>query len=100
MRAACEAAGRDPDDLVYSVALVVCCGRDEGEVGRRAAANSRDPAELRQNGAAGLPEEVLATLARHAEAGATRAYLQVLDVDDLDHLALLAEQVRAEALAL
>jgi F420-dependent oxidoreductase-like protein len=100
VRAACGAAGRDPDELVYSVALTVCCGRNEAEVARRAGTIGRAPAELRARGAAGLPEEVLATLARYAEAGATRAYLQVLDVDDLDHLALLADQVQPGALAL
>jgi hypothetical protein len=29
-----------------------------------------------------------------AEAGATRLYLQTLDIDDLDHLRLIDEQVR------
>lgn len=100
VRAACEPLGRDPDELVYSVGLVVCCGRDEAEVVRRAAVIGQAPAQLRQHGAAGRPDEVLATLARFAEAGATRAYLQVLDVDDLDHLALLAEHVMPGALAL
>ena len=100
VRAACGSLGRDPDELVYSVALTVCCGRDEAEVARRAEAIGRAPAELREHGAAGRPEEVLATLARFAEAGAARTYLQVLDVDDLDHLALLAEQVLPGALAL
>jgi F420-dependent oxidoreductase-like protein len=93
VRSACEAAGRDPDSLVYSVAQVVCCGSTEAEVARRAAAIGRAPDELRRNGAAGLPEEVVATLERFAEAGATRCYLQVLDLADLDHVALLGETV-------
>lgn len=93
VRAACEVIGRDPDELVYSVALVVCCGADEAEVTRRAAAIGREPAELRENGAAGLPGEVVDTLGRYADAGASRVYLQVLDVDDLDHVALLGGSV-------
>ena len=93
VRSACEAVGRDPDDVVQSVALVLCCGADEAEVGRRAAAIGREVGELRANGAAGTPEEVLETLGRYRDAGATRAYLQVLDVDDLDHLALVADAV-------
>jgi F420-dependent oxidoreductase-like protein len=97
VRAACETAGRDPDDLVYSAAVVVCCGADEAEVTRRAARIGRQPDELRTNGAAGTPEEVLDTIGRYAEAGAQRLYLQVLDVDDLDHVALLANEVRPRA---
>jgi F420-dependent oxidoreductase-like protein len=50
---ACEAAGRDPQSLRRSVALVLCCGTDEAEVERRAAAIGRDPSELREHGAAG-----------------------------------------------
>ena len=93
VRAACEARDRDPDELVYSAAQVVCVGADEAEVERRAAAIGRQPDELRANGAAGTPEEVVARLRAFAELGATRAYLQVLDLGDLDHLALIAEEV-------
>src|SRR5690625_3766732 len=50
VRAACEEVGRDPADLIQSVALVLCAGRDEAEVSRRAAAIGRQPAELRANG--------------------------------------------------
>ncbi|WP_216094564.1 LLM class F420-dependent oxidoreductase, partial [Jiangella alba] len=35
VRKACEDAGRDPDSLVYSVALVACVGSDEAEFARR-----------------------------------------------------------------
>ena len=79
--------------MVWSAALVVCAGADEAEVIRRAAAIGREPAELRENGAAGTPDEVAATIRRWHEAGAERIYLQVLDLDDLDHLDLIAEQV-------
>jgi alkanesulfonate monooxygenase len=33
------------------------------------------------------------TLGRYAEVGSQRVYLQVMDLSDLDHLHLLAEQV-------
>jgi F420-dependent oxidoreductase-like protein len=91
--AACEAIDRDPATMTWSAALVLCCGRDEAEVARRAAAIGRDAGELRANGAGGTPEEVLATLGTWAEAGATRIYLQVLDLHDLEHLALVSEAV-------
>lgn len=93
VRAACEPVERDPTSLVYSAALVLCCGADEDEVVRRAAAIGRQPEELRANGAAGTPDEVIAKIATYAEAGATRLYLQVLDLDDLDHLALVSSDV-------
>jgi F420-dependent oxidoreductase-like protein len=93
VRAACEAIGRDHATMSFSIALVLCCGADEAEVVRRAAAIGREPDELRQNGAAGTPEEVIATLRAWAQAGADRIYLQVLDLADLDHLDLVAEQV-------
>lgn len=96
---ACEAIGRDPETMTWSVALVVCCGADEAEVARRAAAIGREPEELRTNGAAGTPSEVLDTLGRWFDAGAQRIYLQVLDLSDLDHLDLVAATVEAASRA-
>lgn len=93
VRRACEAIGRDPDDMTYSVALVVCCGENDAEVERRAGNIGRAADELRANGAAGTPSEVLDTIAAFAELGAQRVYLQVLDVDDIEHVHLLGEQV-------
>ena len=93
VRAACEAIDRDPATMTFSAALVLCCGADEAEFERRAAAIGREPAELRENGAAGTPDEVAATLRSWADAGAERIYLQVLDLADLDHLDLVAAEV-------
>lgn len=93
VRAACEAADRDPDALVYSNALVLCVGSDEAEIARRAAAIGREVDELRENGLAGTPAEIIDKLGTYAEAGAERVYLQVLDLSDLDHLRLVAEDV-------
>ena len=47
VREACEAAGRNPASLTYSVAQTVCCGKDEAEFRRRAAAIGRAPDEMR-----------------------------------------------------
>jgi F420-dependent oxidoreductase-like protein len=93
VRGACEEAGRDPASLVYSSAVTVCVGRDDAEVARRAAAIGRTPGEWRPSDVAGTPAQVVATLGRYAEAGAERAYLQVLDLADLDHLDLIAAEV-------
>jgi F420-dependent oxidoreductase-like protein len=91
--AACEAAGRDPATLRRSAAVCVCCGSDEAEVERRAAAIGRQVDELRVNAACGTPSEVVDRLGEWASAGAEVAYLQVLDVGDLDHIRLLGAEV-------
>jgi len=93
VREACRAAGRDPGSLRYSAAQTVCCGRDEAEVARRAQAIGEPVDDLRHGGLAGSPAEIVDKLGRFAEAGATRAYLQVLDLHDLDHLELIAADV-------
>jgi F420-dependent oxidoreductase-like protein len=87
------AAGRD---LVYSAAVAMCVGRNEAEYTRRAAAIGREPAELRANGAAGTPAEVAEKLSLYAKAGASRIYLQILDMTDLEHLDLIASEVRPQ----
>jgi F420-dependent oxidoreductase-like protein len=91
VRAACDEADRDPGELVYSAAQVLCVGRDEAEVARRAAAIGRDVAELRENGMAGTVAEVTAKMRQWEAAGVQRMYLQVLDLSDLEHIALAAE---------
>ena len=93
VRAACETIGRDPTEITFSAALVLCCGADEAEFARRAATIGREPDELRTNGACGTPSEVAETLAAWSEAGAERMYLQLLDLADLDHLDLVAAEV-------
>ncbi|MGW1539853.1 LLM class F420-dependent oxidoreductase [Streptomyces sp. NPDC002309] len=96
VRAAAEEAGRKADDLVFSNALVVCVGRDEREVARRAAAIGREVDELKLNGLAGSPAEVVDKIGRYAEIGSRRFYLQILDLTDLDHLELISDRVQAQ----
>lgn len=93
VRAAAERAGRDADDLVYSNALVACVGRTDVEVKRRADAIGRDVEELKANGLAGSPAEVAERIAEYQGVGSQRMYLQMLDLDDLDHLELIASAV-------
>jgi F420-dependent oxidoreductase-like protein len=93
VREACEAAGRYPSSMIFSVAQTVCCGKDDAEFRRRAEAIGRDPADARENGLGGTPGEVAAKITEFAEIGADRVYLQVLDLSDLDHLELLASDV-------
>ena len=93
VRAACAAVGRDPGTMAYSAAQIICCGRSEAEVAARARSIGREVDELRAHGLCGSPQEVVAKLATYGAVGAERVYLQILDLADLDHLALIAEHV-------
>lgn len=92
VRATCEAAGRDPSTLVFSTAHVVVVGRNDAEIARRAEAAGQDVANL-PNIYGGTPAQVVDKLGEYAELGVSRIYLQVLDLDDLDHLELAASEV-------
>lgn len=96
VRAAAEQAGRKGEELVYSNALVACVGKTDGEVKRRADAIGRDVAELKANGLAGSPAEVVERIAQYEAVGSQRMYLQMLDLDDLDHLELIATEVMSQ----
>jgi F420-dependent oxidoreductase-like protein len=96
----CRERGRDPATLGRSTAQVLCVGRDEAEVARRADAIGRRPDELRANGIAGTPAEVVDKIGTFGErAGMQRVYLQVLDLSDLDHLELVASDVASQLAA-
>lgn len=90
VRAAASETGRE---LVYSAAQTVCIGRDDAEVRRRADNMGRELDELRESSITGTPAEALERIAEFADHGATRLYLQVLDIHDLDHLELIAAEV-------
>ncbi|HET9900483.1 MAG TPA: LLM class flavin-dependent oxidoreductase, partial [Actinomycetes bacterium] len=93
VREACEATGRDPDTMVYGAAQTLAVGQDEDEVRRRAAAIGRSATELRRDQLGGTVEEVVDKIGRFGEVGASRIYLQVLDLHDLDQLRLVAAEV-------
>jgi F420-dependent oxidoreductase-like protein len=99
VRAACEQAGRDPEELVYSHAVTVCCAHERSELERRATRIGRDLEDLRRSGAAGTPQEVAARLHDYMQAGCARSYLQMIDLDDLDHVALIAAEVMPHLVA-
>lgn len=86
-------SGRDAASMTYSAAQIVCVGRDDGELARRAEALGRSPDELRENGLGGSPAEVVDKIGRFAARGAGRLYLQFLDLGDLDQLELIATQI-------
>jgi F420-dependent oxidoreductase-like protein len=72
---------------VYSVAQTVACGRTEAEAKRRADAIGGPPPIY------GTPDQVVDQLARFELAGASRVFLQILDLSDLDHLDVIASDV-------
>ena len=92
VRQECANLGRDRP-MTCSVAQVVCCGVDDAQVARRAAAIGRDVDEMRADGLAGTPAELVDKIGRFAAMGVEAVYLQVLDLADLDHLELLATAV-------
>ena len=91
--AACESIDRDPGSLPTSIANTVLCGRNETEVARRAEHIGRDVATARAAHFAGTPTEVIDRIGEYRDHGAQTVYFQVLDLHDLDHLRLLAEEV-------
>ena len=93
VRAAGTEIGR-AEPPAMSAAAVLCVGRNDAEVKRRAAAIGRDVEEMRGNGGVvGTPEQAVEILGRYAEAGASRVYLQVLDLGDLAQVELVASAV-------
>jgi F420-dependent oxidoreductase-like protein len=96
VRTAVEERGRKASDLVYSNALVACVGTTDADVKRRAGVIGRDVEDLKANGLAGTPAEVVEKIAAYQGIGSQRIYLQILDLDDLDHLELIASEVMTQ----
>ncbi len=92
VRAACETAGRDPDTIVMSHAITVFCEDDEDTARARAEALGV-PGPMLTTAAVGSPEQVAERLREYADAGATRSYLQLLDMRNLEHVVRIAEAV-------
>ena len=91
---ACTAVGRDPAELIRSVAQTTFVGRDDAEVARRAEAIGQKPDELGSFHLGGTVAQVVDQLGTCRErTGITRFYLQILDLADLDHVELIAAEV-------
>jgi F420-dependent oxidoreductase-like protein len=94
VRAAADSVGRPADSMTYSAAFVVCAGRDGPEIARRAGAIGRELDELRSNSPlVGTPDEIVQNLGQFVDIGVQRVYLQLLDMSDLEHLQLFADEV-------
>ena len=94
VRAACDDIGRDPSTLRLSVALPTVVATDDATYRRRLEAIHADPGTFAEVNVAGTPDQAVEKLLRLRELGADRVYLQLVDVRDLDHVELLAAEVR------
>jgi F420-dependent oxidoreductase-like protein len=96
--AACERIGRDPGEITFSAVVTLCCGTSEAEIALRkkaiAAKSAGDFAGHLDNAATGTPAQVAERLRAFGEAGAGRVYLQLFDLTDMEHLHLVADEVR------
>jgi alkanesulfonate monooxygenase len=79
--------------LNYTVAQATVCGSNSAEVERRTKRIGREVAELSANGLCGTPSQIIAKIGEWKAAGAETIYMQILDLDDLDHLDLLGKEV-------
>jgi F420-dependent oxidoreductase-like protein len=95
VRVICVEEERDIDTLRLSVALPTVVAEDDAELRRRCTAAGIDPDSSHDERLVGRPAEVAAKIERLRELGASRIYLQTVDMTDLDHLDLIARDVIA-----
>jgi F420-dependent oxidoreductase-like protein len=101
--AGCERADRDPGSLTFSLMTGFVIGTDRADVGHRGKAvmrweNGGDDvgaflATHRDDWIVGTVEEAAERIARYAEAGVERLYLQHLDYENDETLELIAREL-------
>jgi len=97
----CEDIGRDPANLRRSLMIPFVIAQNETDIQARIDAHRRMFSDLPKNMSAwhqagfigGTPQQVLDQMKTFQEAGITRLMLQHNDLDDVDSLALFAEEV-------
>ncbi|MFB6609506.1 LLM class F420-dependent oxidoreductase [Agromyces sp. NPDC056379] len=93
VRQACRDIDRDPRSMRMSVALPTVVATSDAEYRRRLAAIDADPATFADVNIAGSPAAAVEKVQRLRDLGADRVYLQLVDLRDLDHLALIGAEV-------
>ncbi|MFY8158624.1 MAG: hypothetical protein ACOVLJ_04210 [Ilumatobacteraceae bacterium] len=68
-------------------------GANAAEVEQRTKKIGREVAELSVNGLCGTPAQLITKIGEWKAAGAETIYMQILDLDDLDHLDLIGKEV-------
>jgi F420-dependent oxidoreductase-like protein len=89
---ACEAIGRDPRSLTYSMTVVTCCGRTDAEIARRTD-RIRQFTAPSQKVVPGTPQQLVDLLGEYAAIGVQRVYLRTFDLEDFDQLDLIATEI-------
>ena len=85
------ATGRAP--LTLSAGIVVACGRTEAEAQRRAAPLHVKSALPPEDPVIGSPAQLVDRIGEFAAIGTGRVHLRLIELDDLDHLELIAAEV-------
>ncbi|MBM7082463.1 LLM class F420-dependent oxidoreductase [Micromonospora humidisoli] len=96
VREACDRAGRAESGrapLVLSAGIVVAIGRTDAEAHRRAAPLHVKSALPPEDPVVGSPAQLVDRIGEFAAIGATRVHLRLIELDDLDHLELIATEV-------
>jgi alkanesulfonate monooxygenase SsuD/methylene tetrahydromethanopterin reductase-like flavin-dependent oxidoreductase (luciferase family) len=93
--AECDQQGRDRESLDRSVVLLICCGKDDAEIERRSVVLGFSGAHAGGTAIVGTPHDVREQLKAFADLGLSRAYLQIRDAADVDHVRLLGDEVLA-----
>ncbi|MFC9559181.1 LLM class F420-dependent oxidoreductase [Agromyces sp. NPDC056965] len=93
VRQACRDIDRDPASMRMSVALPTVVATSDAEYRRRLAAIGADPATFADVNIAGTPAAAVEKVLRLRDLGADRVYLQLVDLRDLEHLALIGAEV-------
>ena len=94
-----DRSDRDPATMRYTVALVVCVGTRRGRVrAARRRRSARSPTSCARTRRRARRPRSSSASTRSPTAGAETVYLQVLDLDDLDHLRLDRGRGRAPRL--
>ncbi|OWU99002.1 LLM class F420-dependent oxidoreductase [Micromonospora wenchangensis] len=96
VREACDRAGRAESGrapLVLSAGIVVAIGRTDAEAHRRAAPLHVKSALPPEDPVVGSPAQLVDRIGEFAAIGATRVHLRLIELDDLDHLELIAAEV-------
>lgn len=94
VREACErvdraGSGREP--IRFSATGTICCGRTEAEAAARAERYGANVDRLRSDGFYGTPEQIAERVAAYQEVGASRIYVQLPRLHDLDHVDAIAD---------
>ncbi|GAA0795534.1 LLM class F420-dependent oxidoreductase [Spirilliplanes yamanashiensis] len=92
VRGMCERIGRQRP-LTLSAGIVVAIGRTDAEAARRAAPLHVKSALPPEDPVVGSPAQLVQRIGELAAVGATRVHLRIIEMDDLDHLDLVAGEV-------